>query len=182
MALKVAIEGLSGSGKTTLIDALAAHFRSLGLRVEVIDTDTVEYVSPLREVMSRYPPGHIVRLLLFWALRYEQYNLMRARDPHTDIIFMNRSWEGSTRAYDVYGHRVPARVIRWVGRHIPGHPNLTIFWTSPWRSRASAGTLRRSATRPLRAGFRRGTRFFAGSPAGFGLTQNAIPRTSSAIA
>lgn len=145
MAFKVAIEGLSGSGKTTLIEGLATHFRSLGLRVEVIDTETVGYAPLLREIIGQYHAGHIVGLLLFWVLRYQQYQMMASRDPETDIIFMNRSWEGSTVAYDFHGHGVPARVIRWVRRHIPSHPNLTIFLDVPIevaRRRKDSPTLR----------------------------------------
>lgn len=135
MTIVVAVEGLPGCGKTTVIGMMAHDLRSQGLKVEVADIETMGYAPTLRAVARTYPLGHPARILLFWILRLQQYEVIE-NNCDADIIFADRFW-GSTIAYDVYGNGVPRELLEWVGQCIKRRPDITFLFEAPlellWR-------------------------------------------------
>ena len=110
MALFVAFEGLPGCGKSTAIGALAKELRSRGLRVKVIDMETSRRAPALRAITRAYPFGHPVQIIIFWALRLQQSELIERLMDSNDIIIADRFW-GSTLAIGLYGDGIPRDVL-----------------------------------------------------------------------
>lgn len=130
MALTVAFEGIPGSGKTTVIQMLAEDFHGRGFRVEIADIDTVGHTPALHAIARTYPLGHPARIILFWALRLQQYEVMQEMLNKTDIIFADRFWS-STFVFDVCGNGVPHEFWEWVEQHITRQPDITLFFEVP---------------------------------------------------
>lgn len=144
MTLTVAVEGLPGCGKTTVIRMMMNDLRERGLKVGVADIETVGHAPALRAAARTYPLGHPVRILLFWALRLQQYGVMQELElTGADVVFVDRFW-GSTLAYDVYGHGVPRELVEWFGRYIKRQPDITFLFEAPLdvvRQRKEAKTM-----------------------------------------
>ncbi len=131
MTLTIAFEGLPGSGKTTAIKSIIDQLQSQhGFRVGMVDIETVGYAPILRSLTRRYPLGNTSRIILFWLLRLQQYDMMQEMLEQYDIIIADRFW-GSTIAFDVYGNDVPASVLDWVGECIENYPEVTLFFSVP---------------------------------------------------
>jgi len=147
MAAIIGIEGLPGSGKTTVIGLLIRDLCTVGLRATTVDIETTWIAQRIRELASSYPVEHLVRTLLFWALRWHQHeHMQRVRDDY-DVIFADRCW-GSTLAFDVYGNGVPRAVANWVGSRLDCFPDFTIWFDVPLsvtRQRKQASTMRDEA-------------------------------------
>ncbi len=142
VALTVAIEGLPGCGKTTVIRMMMDDLRSRGLKAEIADIETIGHAPILRAVARTYPLGHPARILLFWVLRLQQYEVIQELTG-ADIVFADRFW-GSTLAYDVYGNGVPRELLKWVGQHIKRQPDITFLFEAPLevvRQRKEAKTM-----------------------------------------
>ncbi len=131
MTLTVAFEGLPGSGKTTAIKLIIDELQEKhDLRVGMVDIETVGCAPILRSLTRRYPLGHTSRIILFWLLRLQQYDIMQEMLEQYDIIIADRFW-GSTLAFDVYGNNVPTKVLDWVGEHIENYPETTLYFSAP---------------------------------------------------
>lgn len=127
MALIVAVEGLPGCGKTTVIKMMMDDLCRQGLKIEMVDIETIGYAPALRAVTRTYPLGHPARILLFWVLRLQQYEMMQKMNNVTDIILVDRFW-GSTLAFDVYGNGIPRELLEWVGKYIKRQPDITFLF------------------------------------------------------
>jgi dTMP kinase len=147
LTLTIAFEGLPGSGKTTAIKSVIDQLQSEhNLRVEMVDIETIGYAPILRSFSRRYPLGNTSRILLFWLLRLQQYDMMQKMLEQYDIIIADRFW-GSTIAFDVYGNDVPKVVLDWVGEHISNYPEITLYFSAPIhlvRKRKKAKTMQNS--------------------------------------
>ncbi len=131
MAMTFAFEGLPGSGKTTVIKMIVKKLQwKHGLRVGVVDIETVGDAPVLRELTRKYPLGHPSRIILFWLLRLQQYDIMQEMLEEYDVVLADRFW-GSTVAFDIYGNGVPEEVLDWVGKHIKNYPETTFFFSAP---------------------------------------------------
>jgi len=130
VALTVAVEGLPGCGKTTVIEMMMDDLRRRGLKVTMVDIETIGHAPILRAIARTYPLGHPARILLFWVLRLQQYDAMQEMSKDTDIIFADRFW-GSSIAFDVYGNGVPRKIPEWVGQHIKRPPDITFLFEAP---------------------------------------------------
>jgi len=130
LALTVAVEGIPGAGKTTIIKMLIHDLRGLGFKTEMADIETVGHAPALRAVARTYKLGHPARILLFWALRLQQYDMMQEMNESRDIVFADRYW-GSTLAFDVYGNKVPQDLLKWVGDHIQKQTDITFLFEAP---------------------------------------------------
>lgn len=116
--------------------------RGRGLKAEIADIETVGHAPTLRAVARTYPLGHPARILLFWVLRLQQYEVMQELTG-ADIVFADRFW-GSTLAYDVYGNGVPQELLEWVGQHVKRQPDITLLFEAPLdvlRQRKEAKTM-----------------------------------------
>lgn len=129
MALLVAVEGLPGCGKTTVIRMMMDDLRGRGFKAEMADIETIGHAPALRAAARTYPLGHPARILLFWVLRLQQYEVIQKLDD-ADIVFADRFW-GSTLAYDVYGNGVPRELLEWVGQRIKRQPDITLLFEAP---------------------------------------------------
>jgi len=129
VALTVAVEGLPGCGKTTVIEMMMGNLRKRGLKVEMVDIETIGNAPTLRAIARTYPLGHPARIILFWVLRLQQYDAMQ-KSEDADIIFADRFW-GSSLAFDVYGNGVPREVLDWIGQHIKRQPDITFLFEAP---------------------------------------------------
>ncbi len=130
MTLTIAFEGLPGSGKTTAIKMIIEELQEKhNLRVGMVDIETIGYAPILRSFTRRYPLGNTSRIILFWLLRLQQYDMMQKMLRQYDIIIADRFW-GSTIAFDFYGNNVPMEVLNWVGKHIESYPDLTLFFSA----------------------------------------------------
>lgn len=144
MALTIAVEGLPGCGKTTVIEMMMKELRSRGLKVEMVDIETVGHAPTLRAIARTYSLGHPVRIMLFWVLRLQQYDAMQEMLGGVDIIFADRFW-GSSLAFDVFGNGVPREFLEWIGQHIKQQPDITLLFEAPIevvRQRKEAKTIR----------------------------------------
>jgi len=145
LAIVVAVEGLPGCGKTTIIELAVKELIIKGLRVGVVDIETVGDASVLRSIARKYPLGHKSRIILFWLLRLQQYDFIQEMKHNRDIIFADRFW-GSTIAFDIYGNGVPLEVLSWVGENIQEYPDMTLFFSAPLqavRERKKAKTMQK---------------------------------------
>lgn len=124
MALIVAFEGLPEAGKTTIINMLVNDLQGRGLKVEIVDIETIGHAPVLRPITKTYPLDHPARILLFWVLRLQQYEAMI--NAKCDIVLVDRFW-GSTLAYDVYGNRVPEELVEWLGQYFKQQADITLF-------------------------------------------------------
>ncbi|MEK7110895.1 MAG: dTMP kinase [Patescibacteria group bacterium] len=129
VALLVAVEGLPGCGKTTVIRMMMDDLRGRGFKTEMADIETIGHAPALRAAARTYPLGHPARILLFWVLRLQQYEVIQKLDD-ADIVFADRFW-GSTLAYDVYGNGVPRELLEWVGQRIKRQPDITLLFEAP---------------------------------------------------
>ncbi len=129
MALVVAVEGLPGAGKTTVIGMMRDDLRGRGLKVEIADIETVGHAPILRPITRTFPLGHPARILLFWVLRLQQYEVM-LKSADADIVLVDRFW-GSTLAYDIYGNGVPRELVGWFGQYFKRQPDITLFFEAP---------------------------------------------------
>lgn len=130
MALTIAFEGISGCGKTTVIQMMVDNFRDRGFRVEIVDIDNTGHASTLHAIARTYPLGHPARIILFWALRLQQYDAMQEMLNKTDIIFADRFWN-STFVFDVCGNGVSRECWEWVGQHVKQQPDITFLFEAP---------------------------------------------------
>jgi len=130
VALTVAVEGLPGCGKTTVIEMMMDDLRRRGLKVEMVDIETIGHAPTLRAIARTYSLGHPARIILFWVLRLQQYDTLQEMLGGTDIIFADRFW-GSSLAFDVYGNGVPREILEWVGQHIKRQPDITFLFEAP---------------------------------------------------
>ena len=131
MSLTVAFEGLPGTGKSTAIKAVKAELEKFEMSVIVIDLDSHRLAPTLRQIADDYPAGHPIRLLLLWALRLLQPELIQAMKNQVDLILLDRFW-GTTLAYDVYGHRVPQDFLDWIGLDLnQWRPDVTLLFDAP---------------------------------------------------
>jgi len=89
VALIVAFEGLPGCGKTTVIGMIMDDLRGRGFKVEIADIETVGHAPVLRPITRTYPLGHPIRILLFWVLRLQQYEVM-LRLADVDVVLVDR--------------------------------------------------------------------------------------------
>ena len=143
VTLTVAVEGLPGCGKTTVIEMMMDNLRKRGLKVKMVDIETIGHAPTLRAIARTYPLGHPARIILFWVLRLQQYDEMQKMLEGADIIFADRFW-GSSLAFDVYGNGVPREILGWVGQHIK-QSDITFLFEAPIevvRQRKEAKTIR----------------------------------------
>ncbi len=143
LTLTVAFEGLPGAGKTTVIGKITENLTAKGFKVGMVDIETIGDAPILRQISKKYPLGHPSRIILFWMLRLQQYDMMQEMMGDYDIIFADRFW-GSTIALDIYGNGVPVEVLHWVGEHIEEYPEITFFFSASIdivRSRKDAKTM-----------------------------------------
>jgi len=144
MTLIVAFEGLPGTGKTTAAEKIVATLRSEGLQVGFVDIETIGDAPVLRESARKFPLGHPARILLFWVLRLQQFEMMQSLTKTCDIVIADRFW-GSTIAFDVFGNKVPEEVVNWFGSFITKEPDITFLFDAPIdliRKRKEAKTMK----------------------------------------
>lgn len=130
-ALFIAFEGLPGAGKTTVIKMLKKELQANGKTVKIIDIETSNKALALRTVAESYPLGNLSRILLFWVLRLQQYDLFEKMRNEADIIFADRFW-GSTVVIDVCGNGIPIEVANCFGKYIKKMPDITFFFDIPF--------------------------------------------------
>lgn len=130
MALTVAFEGMPGCGKSTAIEIVASDPRLRGFKVAVLDIDSSPDAPSIRPVANTCPFNNPARILLFWVLRLQQYDLIQQKRKNTDIFLLDR-FLGSSIAYDVYGNGVPRELVDWVGQYIKQMPDITFFLDVP---------------------------------------------------
>ena len=130
MALTVAFEGIPGCGKTTVIQLLVNDLANRGFKVEIADIDTIGHAPALHAIARTYPFGHPARIILYWALRLHQYDVMQEMLNKTDIILADRFWN-STFVFDVCGNGISREFWKWFGRHVKRQPDITLFFEAP---------------------------------------------------
>ena len=130
MALVVPFEGLPGCGKSTAIEAIKRDPRLRGLKVAVLDIDSSPDAPFIRLITNACAFDSPIRMLLFWALHLQLYDIIQRRKNDTDIILVDR-FLGSLRAYDVYGNGVPRELADWVSQYIKRWPDITFFLDVP---------------------------------------------------
>jgi len=131
MARIISVEGLPGAGKTTIIEMIVHDLEERGVKVGMVDIETTADAPILRPMTRQYPPGHPSRIMLFWILRLQQYDVMlKMIENGADVVIADRYW-GSTMAFDVYGNRLPREVVDWIGRYIVRQPDITLYFEAP---------------------------------------------------
>lgn len=132
MALLVAGEGLAGCGKTTAINLIAQDLRSLGLRVEIIDIETVPDGQKLLAMSKKFPLDNLARSMCLWISRMQQHDAIVECENHNcaDVIFADR-FIGTPWAFDGYGNKVPREFLQWILGHIQRQADITFLFEVP---------------------------------------------------
>ena len=128
-ALVVGFEGLPGCGKTTVIGLLLKTLRAMGIAAASVDIDTSAHAPALRAVADALPLDNFVRSMLFWAMRIQQYEIIREMRGRMDVILVDRTY-GTTLAYDVYGNGVSLELLDMIGQNI-SPPDITFLFCVP---------------------------------------------------
>lgn len=127
MILSVAFEGIPASGKSTVINLVSQKLSKKGLRVKIIDIDNSGRNPILHSIARTFPFGHPGRIMLYWVMRLEQYNVLLNESKRSDIVFLDRFWN-STYVFDVCTGRVPKSCWEWVSTFVTQKPNLTFLF------------------------------------------------------
>lgn len=143
MALVVGFEGLPGCGKTTVIELLIRILRAMGIVAVAVDIDMSVHTPSLRAIADALPLDNLVRSMLFWSMRREQYRMVQELREYADVVLMDRTWR-TAYAVDGYGNGVPEVILDWVGQGL-NPPDVTFFLHVPLevaRARKQSRTMR----------------------------------------
>ncbi len=130
MAHTFAFEGLPGCGKSTVIEMVKADPRLQNFKIAALDIDSSPDAPVIRPIADAYSFKNPARMLLFWVLRIQQYDVIQQRRNNTDIFLLDR-FLGSLWAYDIYGNGVPRELITWLCKYIKQWPDVTFFLDVP---------------------------------------------------
>ena len=130
-SLVVGFEGLPGCGKTTVIGLLLDTLRAMGIAVVSVDIDTSIHAPALRAVADTLPLDNLVRSMLFWAMRIQQYEIIQDMRERMQIILMDRT-RGTTLAYDGYGNGVSRELLDMIGHNLSA-PDITFLLCVPMK-------------------------------------------------
>ena len=127
----ICFEGLPGGGKTTQLKKIKKWLLDMGLRVSIIDLDTVEAYPLLQKTIKELSIDDPVRSMYFWPLQAQkdrEISKIIEADLY-DVILLNRHF-GSTIAYDC-AIGIPPTVLDYIGTHIKVKPHLTFYLQVP---------------------------------------------------
>ncbi len=133
MSSIIAIEGLSGSGKSTVRDKVIKYCISQGISSCFVDIENIPHAAALRRVAEKFPPMHLSRVFILWALRIIQFETAVNLGKKHDLVIMDRSW-GTPIAIDGYARGIPMSFFNWVEKIIcKGKPSMTLFLELPYK-------------------------------------------------